>query len=83
MKSRRKFSKEFKLTAIRRLQSGQSAAEVARVLEVNPTDLYRWRREVEERGERAFSGGARNAPRRARWPNWSARSAGQPWRSIF
>src|SRR5215471_6366763 len=60
MKSRRKFSKEFKLTAIRRLQSGQSAAEVARVLEVNPTDLYRWRREVEERGERAFSGGGKN-----------------------
>jgi transposase-like protein len=55
MKSRRKFSKEFKLTAIRRLQSGQSAAEVARALEVNP-DLYRWRREVEDRGERAFSG---------------------------
>jgi len=39
MKSRRKFTKEFELTAIRRLQSGQSAAEVARALEVNPTDL--------------------------------------------
>jgi hypothetical protein len=36
MKSRRKFTKEFKLTAIRRLQSGHSAAEVARALEVNP-----------------------------------------------
>jgi transposase-like protein len=29
---------------------------VVRALEVNPTDLYRWRREVEDRGERAFSG---------------------------
>lgn len=54
--SRRKFSKEFKLAAIRRLQGGQSAAEVARALEVHPTDLYRWRHELEEHGERAFQG---------------------------
>jgi len=54
--SRRKFSKEFKVAAIRRLQSGQTAAEVARALEVHPTELYRWRREVDEHGERAFQG---------------------------
>ena len=54
--SRRKFSKEFKLAAIRRLQSGQSAAEVARALEVHPTDLYRWRHELDEHGEHAFQG---------------------------
>ena len=56
MKSRRKFTKEFKQTAISRLQSGQSVAEVARALEVHPTDLHRWRRELEAHGERAFSG---------------------------
>jgi transposase len=56
MMSRRKFSREFKLAAIRRLQSGQSAAEVARALEVHPTDLYRWRHELDEHGERAFQG---------------------------
>src|SRR5712691_3012703 len=56
MKSRRKFTKEFKQTAISRLQSGQSAAEVARALEVHPSDLHRWRRELEEHRERAFSG---------------------------
>jgi transposase-like protein len=39
-----------------RLRAGQSAAELARVLEVNPGDLYRWRRELDEYGERAFSG---------------------------
>jgi transposase len=54
--SRRKFSKEFKLAAIQRLQGGQSPAEVARALEVHPTDLYRWRRELEDHGERAFQG---------------------------
>jgi transposase-like protein len=56
MMSRRKFSKEFKQTAIRRLQSGQSVAEVARALEVNPSELHRWRRELDAYGDRAFSG---------------------------
>src|SRR5215471_8369339 len=56
MKSRRKFTKEFKQTAVRRLQSGQSIDEVARALEVNPSELHRWRRELQEHGERAFSG---------------------------
>jgi transposase len=56
VKSRRKFSKEFKLTAIRRIEGGQSMAEVARALEVHPGDLHRWRRELQEHGERAFSG---------------------------
>ena len=56
MKSRRKFTKEFKQTAVNRLNSGQSAAEVARALEVHPSDLRRWRRELQEHGERAFSG---------------------------
>lgn len=56
MMSRRKFSGEFKQTAVRRLQSGQSVAEVARALEVHPGDLHRWRRELNEHGPRAFSG---------------------------
>ena len=56
MNTRRKFTKEFKQTAVRRLESGQSAAEVARALEVHPSDLQRWRRELREHGERAFSG---------------------------
>jgi len=56
MMSRRKFSKEFKMEAIRRLQGGRSAAEVARALEVHPSELYRWRRELDSHGERAFAG---------------------------
>src|SRR5262249_27757927 len=39
-----------------RLESGQSVAEVARALEVHPSDGHRWRRELQEHGERAFSG---------------------------
>jgi transposase-like protein len=56
MESRRKFTKEFKQTAVRRLNGGQSVAEVSRALEVNPSDLHRWRTELQEYGERAFSG---------------------------
>ena len=34
--SRRKFTKEFKLAAVRRLEMGASIAEVARACEVSP-----------------------------------------------
>ena len=56
MKPRRKFSKDFKQEAVARLNGGQSMAEVARALEVHPSELHRWRRELQEHGARAFSG---------------------------
>ena len=59
MKSRRKFSGEFKQAAIRQIAGGKSAAEVARALEVHPSDLYRWRRELDQHGLQAFTGSGR------------------------
>ena len=59
MKSKRKFSREFKQAAIRQMAGGKSAAEVARALEVHPSDLYRWRRELGEHGAEAFAGQGR------------------------
>lgn len=56
MKSRRKFSREMKQKAVREMAAGKSAAQVARALEVHPSDLYRWRRELEEHGAKAFAG---------------------------
>src|ERR1017187_9418879 len=56
MMARRKISREFKVAAMRRLQGGQTAAEVARALEVHPSELHRWRHELDEHGERAFQG---------------------------
>jgi transposase len=41
--SRRQFTREFKLAALQRLESGASVAEVARAFEVNPNTLHRWR----------------------------------------
>jgi len=54
--SRRKFTKEFREEAVRRLELGASVAEVARACEVNPNVLYRWRRELRDYGAKAFTG---------------------------
>ena len=47
--TRRLFTKEFKLAAVRRLEQGVSLGEAARALEVNPNILHRWRREFRVR----------------------------------
>jgi len=54
--SRRRFTREFKLAAIRRLEQGISAAEVARALEVNPNLLHRWRSEFRQGPGNVFPG---------------------------
>jgi transposase len=54
--SRRKFTKEFKEEAVRRLELGASLAEVARACEVNPNVLHRWKRELRDYGVKAFAG---------------------------
>ena len=54
--SRRKFTKELKLAAIRQLDKGSSAAEVARAFEINPNLLHRWRKEFRHGPGNAFSG---------------------------
>ena len=59
---RRKFTKEFKQEAVRRIGLGVSLAEVARACEVNPNVLHRWRRELQDYGTKAFAG---NGQRRA------------------
>jgi transposase len=58
--SRRKFTKEFKEAAVRRLELGASVAEVARACEVNPNVLHRWRRELRALGRKAFLGPGRS-----------------------
>jgi len=60
--SRRQFTKEIKLAAVRRLEMGASIAEVARAFEVNPNVLHRWRREFRDGPGNAFPG-----PGKRRW----------------
>jgi transposase len=57
--SRRQFTKEFKLAAIRRLEQGVPIAEAARALEVNPNVLHRWRREFRQGPGNVFPGNGR------------------------
>src|SRR5206468_3525766 len=51
--SRRKFTKEFKITALRQLDAGVSIATVARSCEINPNLLHRWRRDFQQAPEHA------------------------------
>src|SRR5487761_418921 len=54
--SRRKFTREMKLAAVRQLETGSSAAEVARAFEINPNLLHRWRNEFRHGPGNAFPG---------------------------
>ena len=55
-KTRRDFTREFKLAAIEQIESGKSLARVARELELHENVLRRWKREIKENPSRAFAG---------------------------
>jgi transposase len=57
--SRRRFTREFKITAVRRLQQGESVGVLARALEVNAGLLHRWREEFRQEPGKAFPGSGR------------------------
>lgn len=54
--SRRKFSAEFKLRAVRQVEAGASTAAVARRYEIHPMLLTKWRKQLRQDPARAFSG---------------------------
>lgn len=54
---RRKFSREFKLEAVRRVSEGcETAAEIARALGIQANMLYGWVRQFKSEAEEAFRG---------------------------
>lgn len=56
-KQRRKFTKEFKLEAVKMLEEGgRSVRELCATLGVKHTVLYRWRAELQKEGGEAFRG---------------------------
>jgi transposase len=61
--SRRQFTREFKVEAVRRMEMGVPVAELARALEVNPNVLHRWRREQQQGPGNSFPGNGKR-----RWP---------------
>ena len=60
MVERRRFSREFKIEAVRMItEGGYSLAQVGRDLEVRPDMLRRWRKKLLEDSEGAFPGSGR------------------------
>lgn len=56
-RKRSKFSREFKVEAVRQLNSSEvSVTELARRLGVSQTNLLQWRRQIEEKKQDAFPG---------------------------
>jgi transposase len=54
---RKKYPREFKIEAVRQLQSGEhSVTELSRRLSVSPQELVRWRRVLQEKRDDAFPG---------------------------
>ena len=54
--AQRKFTREFKLEALRQLAAGKPYAKLARELELHENVLRRWQREYQERPSGAFPG---------------------------
>jgi len=60
MARRGSYPKEFKLEAVRLLNAGDKpAAEIARELGIKRNFLYRWRDQLNAKGEEAFKGSGR------------------------
>ena len=54
---RRQFTKEFKIDAVRLLESSKKAvAVIASDLGIKPDQLYRWKREFQQPGKKSFTG---------------------------
>jgi hypothetical protein len=81
--SRRQFTKEFKLAAVRRLEEGVSLGEVARGLEVNTTCCTAGGVSFGKDQATRFPVMDNGAGPRAGSPSWNGRSANRRWRSIF
>ena len=56
MGSRRHYSREFKIEAVRMAQRGYPVSQVARELGIGRNLLGRWRKQLQEQGGTAFTG---------------------------
>lgn len=55
-KTRRKYTREFKLSVIREMESGVSVSELARKHNIHPALPGRWKKEYYEDPDNSFSG---------------------------
>jgi len=53
---RRRFTKEFKVSVLRELKEGKTAAQVSREHALHPAMVRKWKQEYKDNPETAFSG---------------------------
>ncbi len=56
MKTRKKFTREFKISVLREIENGKNSAQVSRENSIHPSMLSKWKREYKENPGTAFSG---------------------------
>lgn len=56
LKTRRKFSREFKLQVLREIAAGKKVAQAAREHQIGPGLISRWQKQQAQYGERSFAG---------------------------
>ena len=55
-RTRRKFTREFKVSVVREVEAGKTVVQASREHQVHPTQIDQWRRDLRRYGERAFAG---------------------------
>jgi len=61
-KKRKSYSKDFKVEAVRMLDSGVTHTQVARQLGINVSMIYRWRDQLHRQQDKAFPGKGNPSP---------------------
>ena len=54
---KKRYGRDFKISTVKMItEGGHKAAEVARSLGINPTQIYSWKQKYSDQGEKAFPG---------------------------
>jgi transposase len=59
MKTRRQYTRDFKIAVVREIETGKSLAQVSRENGIHPSLIVKWKNEYFENPEKAFSGNGR------------------------
>jgi len=66
MKTRRQYTRDFKIAVVRDIETGKSLAQVSRENGIHPSLIVKWKKEYFENPENAFSGNGRVYKEQAR-----------------
>ncbi len=66
MKTRRQYTRDFKIAVVRDIETGKSLAQVSRENGIYPSLIAKWKKEYFENPENAFSGNGRVYKEQAR-----------------